>query len=363
MTHPRRVLIVNPYGIGDVLFTLPLLQALRAAQPAMTLGYLCNRRTELLVRAFPGVTIVRVFEKDAFRALWRQSKRRWLSAVRALAGALRADRWDVALDLSLNWQFGAALAAVGIPRRIGFDFRRRGRFLTDRRPLDGFHDRPAADYYLDLLKPLGIAPPTHPTVTLPVTADAARGAEAWLTQAGVSFASPIIGVVPGGGASWGSSGAAKRWPAASFADVADRLAAQAGGQVVLFGDRADRPLCDAVAAAMRARAVIAEPAPSLLVLAAALARCRLIVGNDSGALHLATAVGAPSVTIFGPASPIVYGPYPPAAQDRHRIAVNALACRPCYARFRLPPCPWDVRCLTTLAPDEVYALAQPLLAA
>ncbi|MBI4227461.1 MAG: glycosyltransferase family 9 protein, partial [Candidatus Omnitrophica bacterium] len=130
-----KILIVNPYGIGDVLCTLPLIQALREARPDITVGYLCNRRTESLVRAFPGISAVRVFEKDEFRALWRESTARWLSAGRALAGALRADRWDVAFDLSLNWQFSAALAALGIPRRIGFDYRRRGRWLTDRVPL------------------------------------------------------------------------------------------------------------------------------------------------------------------------------------------------------------------------------------
>ena len=107
---------------------------------------------------------------------------------------------------------------------------------------------------------------------------------------------------------------------------------------------------------------ILQPAPSLLVLAGVLAQCQLVVGNDSGALHVAVAVGTPSVTIFGPASPVVYGPYG-AAGDRHHVAVKPLACRPCYARFRLPPCPWDIRCLRTLDPDDIYQTARQLLAA
>ncbi|MBI4227235.1 MAG: glycosyltransferase family 9 protein, partial [Candidatus Omnitrophica bacterium] len=154
------------------------------------------------------------------------------------------------------------------------------------------------------------------------------------------------------------------WPPASFAEVADHLAERVEGQIVLLGDRADQAQCEAVAAHMRQPAIVAEPAPSLLVLAGGLARCRLVIGNDSGALHLAAAVGTPSIAIFGPASPVVYGPYPSAgSDDRHRVAVKSLACRPCYAQFRLPPCPWDHRCLTTLTPGEVYAAAEPLLAA
>lgn len=361
---PRRALIVNPYGIGDVLFTLPLVQALREARPDVVIGYLCNRRAESLVRAFPGVATVRVFEKDELRALWTHSTHRWIAAVCALARALRADRWDTAFDLSLNWEFGAALAAVGIRRRIGFDYRRRGWCLTNRLPLTGFDDRPVADYYLDLLAPLGIPRPAHPAIALPVPPIIAPEVSAWLARAGASPTQPLIGVAPGGGASWGSNGAAKRWPVAAFAEVADRLQAALDGQIVLFGDQADRALCEAVAARLSRPAVIAPPAPSLLVLAGGLQRCRFVLGNDSGVLHLAAAVGTPSLAIFGPASPIVYGPYPSAgSDDRHRIAVKPLACRPCYARFRLPPCPWDHRCLTALTPDEVYAAAEPLLAA
>ena len=360
---PKNILIVNPYGIGDVLFTLPLIQTLREAWPSATLGYLCNRRTEELVRMFPGIQIVRVFEKDEFRTHWRRSIPRWASAIREFAQTLRRDHWEAAIDLSLNWQFGAALAGIGIPRRYGFDFRGRGRWLTHRLPLSGFEGRPVADYYLDILRLLELPRPAQPMLSLPLPALAIPQAKAWLARAGITDDRPIVGLVPGGGASWGPHGAAKRWPPTAFAELGDRLAEAAQGQVVLFGDASDRLACEAVARAARRPVAIPDPAPSLPILAAALAQCRVVVGNDSGALHLAVAVGAPSLTIFGPASPVAYGPYPPAAGGRHRVAVKTLACRPCYARFRLPPCPWEFRCLTTLQPAEVFPLAAPLLAA
>ena len=381
-------LIVNPYGIGDVLCSLPLVRALRTTYPTATLGFVCNRRTESLVRLWPELGKVIVFEKDEFRALWRYSKRRWWRAVCRLFRELRTGHWDAAFDLSLNWEFGAALAASGAKVRCGFDYRGRGKFLTHRVGLTGFDHRPLPEYYLDLLKPLRIPRPTAPSLTLTLPVPLLKEAKDWLFRQGIIPDRPIAALVPGGGASWGPNARMKRWPPDHFAHLAAQLlknpfhnfARQAGlnlpyegsemsskttpWQLITLGDMADQPICRAVAQAVRPPIAVLEPAPSLALLAGAIAHCRLAIGNDSGALHLAVAVGTPSVTIFGPASPIVYGPYPPAsASTRHRVAVESLACRPCYSKFQLPPCPWKIRCLTTLNPDDVYETARELLAA
>lgn len=356
-----RCLVVNPYGIGDVLCSRPLLRAVRQAVPEATIGYLCNRRTEALAAMLPEVNQVFVFEKDEYRRLWRTSKRRWAGALWRLARDLRAGRWETALDLSLNWQFGAALAAAGIPRRCGFDFRGRGRFLTHRLPLDGFHERSVIEYDLQLLALLNLPRPSPRTEELMVPELAQRQAQAWLAGRGVSLERPLIGIAPGGGASWGPNAVYKQWPAPHFGDLINALMGAAPGQVLLLGDAEDAGACQAVARATRHPTISVGPAPSLPVLAGALRRCRMVVGNDSGIMHLAVAVNTPTVTIFGPASPVVYGPHP--LSSRHRVAVKRLACRPCYQRFRLPPCPWGIRCLTALEPTDVAEISRPLLAA
>ena len=357
-----RVLVVNPYGIGDVLFTLPLLEAIRAYRPSVTLGYLCNRRTEGLVRAFPGVREVLVFEKDEFRAEWRTSKPLWLRRATTLAKAIHAGRWETAIDLSLNWQFGAALALLGIPTRVGFNFRGRGRLLTKRLPLAGFSTRPVADYYLDVLTRLGIPRPAVPSLRLALPAGAGDEAAAWLHAQGVDLARPVVALVPGGGVSWGERASYKQWPINHYAQLGDRLTDDLAAQVILLGDAADHPFCLGVSQQMRHPATILEPEPSLTLLAAILTHCTLVIGNDSGSMHLAAAVGTPSVAIFGPANAMVYGPLPSQDCRRHRVVTKTLACRPCYTQFRLPPCPWGIRCLTTLEPDEVYASARMALA-
>ena len=358
-----KILVVNPYGIGDALCTIPLLKALREAFPKGTLGLVCNRRVESVARMFPGVSRVLVFEKDDLRQAWAISKLRWLRAMRDLRRTLQADRWDAVIDLSLNWQIGATLAFAGIRTRYGFDYRGRGKFLTRTVPLSGFSERHVSRYYLDVLSLLNIPTPRQVEIRLQLPPDVLREAEQWLIARGADPTRRWIALVPGGGASWGPQAAAKQWPARHFAALANQFALDPHSQILLLGDATDAAVCQAVATACARPATLLPPMPSTLDLAAALAHCDAVIGNDSGALHLAVAVGTPSVTIFGPANPMVYGPLSLTPDGRHRIAVKPLACRPCYAQFKLPPCPWDHRCLETLEPNDVYALARPLLAA
>jgi ADP-heptose:LPS heptosyltransferase len=111
---------------------------------------------------------------------------------------------------------------------------------------------------------------------------------------------------------------------------------------------------------MGARPHLAIQLPSLLLLAGLLKRCALVIGNDGGTMHLASAVGTRTVSLFGPVDSSVYGPYPP--RPIHRVVSLGLACRPCYRSFRFPPCPWDNRCLKELPVEQVLEAANALLA-
>ena len=93
-----------------------------------------------------------------------------------------------------------------------------------------------------------------------------------------------------------------------------------------------------------------------------LARLNLVICNDGGPLHLAVSQGVKTVSIFGPVDPRVYGPYP-AEPDRHRVILNEeLRCRPCYHQFRLPPCPYERACLTSISVDDVLEACEAMLA-
>lgn len=353
-----RILIANPFGIGDVLFTLPLLQALREQDPEGFIGYLGNRRTTELIGAWPEVSWQAPFE---FRTLSKQSRWRGWKELAGSARRIRQQRFDLLIDLSLGWAVGCAAFLAGVPRRIGLNYRDRGRFLTEKIRFTGFRNQPVGDTYLDLLPLIGFQRPRDPAFRMALDPKKEEAARAWLREQGVDDRSRLLGLVPGGGASWGSAARFKQWPPDRFAQVADELAQRHGADILLIGDQDDQPVCREVARAMRRTPKQIGPAPSIIFLAHAMKRCALVIGNDSGPMHLADAVGVKTLAIFGPVDASIYGPPGRGQGSSRKVAAHGLACRPCYRDFRFPPCPWDNACLKQLEPREIIRAAEEIL--
>ena len=145
--------------------------------------------------------------------------------------------------------------------------------------------------------------------------------------------------------------ATKRWPAERFASIAERLVAELGAQVLLTGGPGDTPLAEKVEAAISCRVVNLVGRTGLGELGAILERCDLFLGNDTGAMHLAVAVGTPVVAIFGPTSPANYGPYGSGAG----VALwRPVECSPCLRRGRAnAQCPRP-RCIEAITVEEVW---------
>ncbi len=356
----HRILIVNPFGIGDVLFTTPLVRAIRRAFPGSYLTYLCNRRTEKILQHNPNLDELVVYEKDEFIQRWRQS---WRSGVRALVELLRhiwSARFDLAIDLSLGERYGLVLRVMGIPRRIGFDYRGRGRFLTERLAIDGYQDCHVVEYHCRLLRFIGVNA-LDPTLELLIGEAEERWTEQILRAQGLSGTEPLIGIVPAGGASWGLDAPFRRWHMEGFARVGDALARRFGARILLFGEATDRSVCEAVARRMREPAINLSGQTDVGQFVSLLGRLALVICNDGGPLHLAVSRGVKTVSVFGPVDPTVYGPYPP-DERRHRVMKrDELPCRPCYHRFKLPPCPYDRACLTTIEVEDVIEECVALL--
>ncbi|MDQ3811134.1 MAG: glycosyltransferase family 9 protein, partial [Chloroflexota bacterium] len=282
-----------------------------------------------------------------------------------LARRLRAGHWDTLVLLHhLTTAFGVAKYAAlslasGAAARIGLDNGRGRRFLTASARDDGFGARHEADYWLQVVSVLGARHPGKPRLELCVTADdegwaAARWAELQLGRETV-----LLG--PGSGA----FSTARRWPAERFAELGRALFARHNLQpLVLSGVSADEQhLAGQVAAAIGERARVAPAAPRPQALAALIRRGRLLIANDSGPVHLATAVGTPVVAIFGPSNDRAWGPYP-VDEARHRVAREVLACVPCIHRghsFGTPQgCPART-CLAILDPASVLGTAEQVL--
>jgi lipopolysaccharide heptosyltransferase II len=363
---PERILIINPFGIGDVLFTTPVIRAVRRAFPASRLAYLCNRRTEAILRHNPHLNELFVYEKDEVVQLWRASPRECARYLGDFFRRLAGERFDLAVDLSLGERYGVLMRLLGVRRRIGFNFRRRGRFLSDALWIDGYHDAHVVEYYRRLLAFMGMRLLDDGLELRTSEADD-RWAAQWLRQRQLDRGRPLIGMVPAGGVSWGIGAPFRRWSAEGFAAVGDRLAERYAAQILLFGEPADAPICKTVAARMRGSAIDVSGQTTLGQFVALLSRLQLVLCNDGGPLHLAVSQRVPTVSIFGPVDPRVYGPYGP--PSRHRVVCRPeLLCRPCYHQFKLPPCPYERACLTAIEPEEVAeacaeALGRPAEAA
>lgn len=349
--HPR-VLIVNPFGIGDVLFTTPLFRAIRHAFPEAFLGYLCNRRTEPVLQGNPHVNELFVYEKDEILQLWRTSKWACGRAVLTLLRRVGHADFDLVVDLSLGERYGLLLKWMGVRRRVGFDYRYRGRFLTESLPIDGYHDRHVVDYYRQLLRFIGVVM-REEGLELSVAESDRQWAEQWLDTHGLHNEQPVIGIVPAGGVSWGVDAPFRRWSFENFAAVADALIERYQARIVLFGEVADAGVCRIVAGLMKHPAIDVSGQTSLGQFVSVLGHLELVICNDGGPLHLAVSQRVKTVSIFGPVDPRVYGPCPHDPARHWVIRKDGLPCRPCYHQFRLPPCPYERACLTTIEPQEV----------
>ncbi len=352
----EKILIINPYGIGDVLFTTPVIANLRLAYPQASFAYLSNRRTADFLKVHPDIAQVYIYERDEFVETYRQNPFEFIKKSFGLFNSIKRQDFDAVFDFSLNSTFGFLGAACGIKRRVGFDYRKRGRFLTHRMPLSGYEEKHVVEYYLDLLRLMDI-PVRTLSLRMDIPSQDIQWAQHWLKGHNVNVTKPLIAVIPGGGASWGLAARNKRWAPANYAHLIDKIIENFDAAVILLGDPKEKDICREVVNLAHFPLHVAVGETSLLGLAALLKCCRGAILNDGGPLHVAEAVGIRTVSIFGPVDPQVYGPYPRA---NHLVVQKNLPCQPCYRRFRMASCN-HISCLVELSVEEVYRKVQHIL--
>ena len=321
LTRPRATLVIQTAFLGDVVLTIPLLDAL--ADRFGPVDVLATPGAAPLIETHPAVRrVVRYDKKGADRGFRR---------FRQLVGALRADGYARAYLPHRSWRSAALALLAGIPERIGFDDSpARVTYTECRTRPTGVHE---SVRLLALLDPAPAPRPFHLALT---DQDRAR-ATAWLTAAGVG--TPFVALAPG--SIWGT----KRWP--YYAELARNLDIA----VVAVGGPDDAALGEAIAAAAPGRAVNAAGVLSLRESAALIERAAVLVTNDSAPLHLATGVGTPVVAIFGPTVP-AFG-FGPLGADDVVVEHHAMPCRPCSPHGP-QVCPLGHhRCMKELGPGTV----------
>jgi len=354
-----RILLINPFGIGDVLFTTPVIKALRMTYPDSYIGYICNQRAKEILESNPYLDRVLVFEKDDYRRKWKKSR---LSAIRdfnSFFQEIKKQRFGVAIDFSLGHQYSLCLMLAGVKKRIGFDYRQRGRFLTDRIKINGYSGKHVVEYYIDLLKHLNLKMDDDTKLEFHVGDKDKLWADKFLETHQLNKGKILIGVIPGGGTSWGSKYSYRHWSKENFAELVKKFSAQGNAQVILFGGKSDSRICDYMISNVPKEVLSVCGRTTLRQFAALVSKMDLVICNDGGPLHVAVACGIKTVSIFGPVDDKVYGPYPPGA--KHVVIKRKLACRPCYQNFRLAECNKDRVCLRDITVAEVYNVATRLI--
>jgi len=345
----KRILVVNIFGIGDVLFTTPLIASLKRELPGCSVDCICNSRTKAVLENDPDVDEIFVYEKDDYAKSWSVSRIGFFKKISEFFFKITRKRYDAVYDLTLSRKFGFFFMLAGIPKRIGLDYKKRGTFLTHKDEFAGFEGKHVAEFYLDLLKYAGVNGSVK-EMRLVSNKNEREWATGYLKAKGLEQ-NGFVAVVPGGGASWGPHAARKRCPAIGFAKMADKLM-EASIPVVILGSSKEKELCEKVADGMKEKPVFIENDLDLEKYIALIGTAGLVLCNDGGPLHIAVALGVRTVSIFGPVDEKTYGPYP--SSGKHKVVTaGGLDCRPCYSRFKLPECENDNRCVIGIDPDEV----------
>jgi ADP-heptose:LPS heptosyltransferase len=331
-----RLLIVLPGALGDVIRALPLLGRLRRARPDAHVGWAVEPPSAPLLAGHPWLDAVHVFDRP-----------RGPHAFAPFLAEVRRGGYDTALDLGRGIKSALVARASGARLRLGFDRRdgREGGWLlaTRRLPAQG-PARSKLEQFLAFADALGL-PPAGVEFGLAPSAAEAAAAEAMLAGLGAPLVAACVG----------SSCPSRRWFPDRTAAVLRRLLERHAGAAVLLGTAADAGYAAAVTAAAGDRVRNLVGRTDLRGLLAVLARARLAFGPDSGALHLAAALGVPALSLWGATSAARSTPF-----GAEALAIEGAApCAPCF----LARCPIGRVCMRAIGVDAVAARAATVLAA
>jgi heptosyltransferase-2 len=332
----NRILIRATNWVGDAVMSLPALHALRKRFP--------HSHIAILARPWVADLYARESVCDRVIPYTPAPGRKDLLAKWTVARELAKENFDAAILLPNSFESALVAKLAGIPRIIGYNRDARGFLLTESIPIPDAH-RHERFYYLELLLRAGLLSEIPNPAVISLTPFPETGAALFSAR---NVALPVIGVSPG--AAYGN---AKRWLPERFAESAIELAASLNAQVALFGSAAERDLCETVARVIGPRAHNFAGQTTLREFIDMAAACRVFLTNDSGAMHIASALGVPTVTIFGSTDDVTTGPTGPLA----RIVREPVECSPCLLR----ECPIDHRCMTRIPSSRVTATAFELL--
>jgi heptosyltransferase-2 len=344
------LLVLRYRFIGDTILTVPFLRNLRRAHPDARIDLMVAPYSSDVLRGIPYVDEFIVYDPPTIHADSGGRHRTFLSRARFVA-ELRAGRYDKAYVLKRSFSSAAIAFLSGARERIGFDTERRGFLLTKRVPYR--HDRHEVLNFLDVLRADGV-PVVDDHLEAWISPEETAYAEGFLAEGGVAPGEQVVAIHPF------SANQARAWHEDGFVAAANALQERFGVRVLLLGGKRDREMAAGIAGRIRPAPVTAVGETDLRQSMALLSKCALLICNDSGIMHLAAALDIPLIALFGPQSPVKFGPW----GKRCRVLYKRFPCSPCRQRFfeECDPSPrGKPMCMEAIAVDEVLGEARAVL--
>jgi heptosyltransferase-2 len=331
----KKILIRGPNWVGDSVLAIPAMKAIR--------NCFSDAEITLLVRPW----VAGLFTSAPFiDQVWSEPKPARFADWTRMAKAIRSRDFDLGLLLPNSFESALMMFLSRVPNRIGYATDGRGWMLTNSiAPAgDGRHQ---VDYYLDLVKTISSST-TRPSIEIEATSAERATARTLIENLGIPPGAAFLVLNPG--AAYGS---AKRWLEDRFAKTAEILAEELDLRIALIGSEAERTVAEQIAAKIRRKTTVLNGMTTLETLIGVLAESSLMITNDSGPMHIAAALGIPTVAVFGSTDERVTGPSGP----RTRIVKKPVECSPCLLR----DCPLDHRCMNAVTVEDVCRAARELM--
>jgi lipopolysaccharide heptosyltransferase II len=338
----KNVVIFRTDRIGEVLLSTVAADAITERYPDVNISFVTSEYSKPLLEGRGNIK--KIITVDTFK------KNKWFFKALDLAATLKKGSFDAAIVLNPHKTLHLACFLAGIPVRVGYD--RKWGFLLNRKISDerGKGQKHEIEYTMDLLRLVGVENKV-PTPRLAVAREYEDAVERLISERGISPASPLIAVHPG------SSNPAKIWPCERYAELIRKLKKESDCNVALLGSEEERDLTGKILQKAGIDALDLAGALNLKELAALIKRSALFIGNDTGPMHMAAALGVPVIAIFGRntpgVSPTRWRPW----GEKHVVFHEDPGCDPCHDTA----CPYDYRCLRAVTVEEVFNAAKKML--
>jgi lipopolysaccharide heptosyltransferase I len=329
----KKILIVKPSSLGDIVHSLPFLYSIRNRFPDAEIHWLVAKGLEGLLQGHPMISRLHVINKDGWKNIKNMTAT--FSEIKNLSKNIRSENYDIAIDLQGLLRSGIISYASHAPVRIGFKEAREGSAIFYTNKIEGGREIHAVDRYLKIAAALGCetSDVKFPMPPFEETAQTGR-----IKNETGKYAV----IVPG--ARWET----KIWPYEKFG----RLASMLPMKSIVIGSSADIGISEEIERLSKGAAVSLVGKTDLKELTSLIKDAALVVTNDSGPMHIAAAFDIPLIAIFGPTNPVRTGPY----GKRHIIVKAGADCAPCYKK----KC-GNIKCMDNITVEQVYKAVKDIL--